>query len=563
MKPDQLYDLLIRGGTVHDPANGVDGLVRDLWIAGGEIVEPPSAPDARARRTIDGRGYVVMPGGVDAHCHIAGSKVNGARGMRPEDHRQAVIARREGLRSGTVGATPSTFATGYLYTGLGYTTALDASIPPLLARQAHHEFADTPLIDKAFLVLMGNNHLLLDFIREGAADRVRDTMAWLLHATKGYGVKIVNPGGVERWKQGKGNVVTLDDPVDGFDVTPRSILTALARAADELALPHPIHLHGLNLGIPGNAATTLETLDALDGHRVHLAHVQFHSYGNEDPRTRLFGSRVVELAERVNRQDGVTLDVGQVMFGETTSMTADGAVGQFLANLTGRKWLSVDVEAETGCGVVPITYDDRNLVHALQWAIGLEWFLSVDDPWKVALSTDHPNGGSFLSYPELIALLMDRGYRADALAKLPGNAREATGLRDLGREYSLNEIAIVTRAAPARMLGLPSKGHLGPGADADVTIYAPDADRARMFALPRWVVKSGEVVVDDGELRASPGGRTLLVAPEFDQDVLPDLKARFERASTVTLRNVIVDASEVSEPRDCTAGDSTRRGGSA
>lgn len=547
-----MHDLLIRGGTVHDPATGLDGVVKDLWVSEGRIVEAPNDPEARARRMIDGRGYVVMPGGVDVHCHIAGSKVNAARAMRPEDHREAPVRRGQGFPSGTGGSTPSSFATGYLYAGLGYTTAVDASIPPLLARQAHQEFADTPLIDKAFLVLMGNNHLLMDAIHEGATAKVRDTLAWLLHATKGFGVKVVNPGGIERWKQGKGNVVALDDQVEGFDLTPRRILTALARAADELAIPHPIHLHGLNLGIPGNAATTLETLEALDGQRLHLAHVQFHSYGAEDPKSRLFGSKVAELAERVNRQAEVSLDVGQVMFGETTSMTADGAVGQFLANLTGRKWLNVDVEAETGCGVVPITYHHRNVVHALQWAIGLEWFLLVDDPWKIGLSTDHPNGGSFLSYPKLIALLMDRGHRADTLANLPAAARERTCLGELSREYSLNEIAIVTRAAPARMLGLTHKGHLGPGADADLTIYAPDHDKERMFSLPRWVIKGGIVVVDDGDLVSCPDGETFFISPDYDPEILPDLKVRFERTGSVAFRNTIVEESEVSAPRDLT-----------
>ncbi len=47
-------------------------------------------------------------------------------------------------------------------------------------------------------------------------------------------------------------------------------------------------------------------------------------------------------------------------------------------------------------------------MHALQWAIGLEWYLLVEDPWRVAMSTDHPNGGSFLAYPQIIRLLMDR-----------------------------------------------------------------------------------------------------------------------------------------------------------
>ena len=210
-------------------------------------------------------------------------------------------------------------------------------------------------------------------------------------------------------------------------MTPRAILTGLAGAVDELGLPHPMHLHGLNLGIPGNAETTLETLAALDGHRVHLAHVQFHSYGPAEPKTNLFGSRVAELAEYVNAHPRVTVDVGQVIFGETTSMTADGAVGHFLARLTGRKWVNLDVEMETGCGVVPITYSDKNLVHALQWAIGLEWFLRVDDPWRVALSTDHPNGGSFLSYPKIIALLMDRGLRADGVQRPARAGPEADG----------------------------------------------------------------------------------------------------------------------------------------
>ena len=92
-----------------------------------------------------------------------------------------------------------------------------------------------------------------------------------------------------------------------------------------------MHLHGLNLGLPGNGATTLETLKALDGHRAHLAHIQFHSYGGDAPTRRAsFDSQVAALAEYVNAHRELTVDVGQVLFGETTSMTADGPVGQYL-----------------------------------------------------------------------------------------------------------------------------------------------------------------------------------------------------------------------------------------
>ena len=60
-------------------------------------------------------------------------------------------------------------------------------------------------------------------------------VAWYLDATRAYGVKVVNPGGVERWKQGQGNVAALDDAVDHFGVTPRQILTALARRSTSSA----------------------------------------------------------------------------------------------------------------------------------------------------------------------------------------------------------------------------------------------------------------------------------------------------------------------------------------
>src|SRR5499427_8540800 len=150
--------LKIANGNVYDPANGIDGAAEDIWIQDGKIVWPPTSPDVRADQVLDASGLIVMPGGVDMHAHIAGPKVNVARKMRPEDKRRAPPVRRTPMtRSGTTGSVPSTFATGYLYAGLGYTTAFDAAIPPLGARHTHEEFHDTPIIDKGFLVLFGNN----------------------------------------------------------------------------------------------------------------------------------------------------------------------------------------------------------------------------------------------------------------------------------------------------------------------------------------------------------------------------------------------------------------------
>ncbi len=524
-------------GTVYDPSNGIAGTICDLWVRNGRFTSAPeigTVPD----RTYDLTGLVVMPGGVDMHAHIAGPKVNVARKLRPEDRRDSPPLRRTNLlRSGTLGSTPTTFATGYLYAGLGYTTVFDAAIPPLGARHTHEEFHDTPVIDKGFFVLTGNNHYIMQQIAKGESERLRHFCGWLLHATRGYALKVVNPGGVEVWKQGHNGMAGFEDTVPGFGVTPRDIVRNIARAADELKLPHAAHIHCNQLGMPGNWTTTLESMAAVDGSRGHFTHIQFHSYGGGPDDQGTFCSKVPQLAEYVNSHPNITVDVGQVVFGETTSMTGDGPLGYYLHKVTGRKWFNGDTECEAGCGIVPITYKEKSFVHALQWAIGLEWYLLVNDPWRIAMSTDHPNGGSFLAYPEIIALLMSRDLRREMLKRLPERIRERCTLHDLEREYTLTEIAIITRAGPARMLGLSHKGHLGIGADADITVYTPNSDVQTMFALPRFVFKAGELIVEHGEIRRVPYGPVLCVEPAYDPTILRHVEPWFEEHYAMRFAN--------------------------
>ena len=550
-----MTELRIAGGRVHDPANGVDGDVHDICIADGRIVD---AVSPRAPR-LDARGMVVMPGGVDIHSHVASGAVNIARRLLPEHHVGSpapdLLDDAAIPRSGSGGIVPTTFTTGYRYAGLGYTTVFDAAVAPIMARSAHAQFDDTPIVDGGFFVLLGNDEYLLRLIDAGERERAREYVAWILGATGGYGIKLVNPGGVELWKRGARERTELDTPLGSSRVTPRTILETLTDAAIALGLPHAAHIHCNNLGVPGNADTTLGTMRALDGRRAHFTHLQFHSYARAPDGGWRSGARAI--IEYVNAHSTITADVGQVMFGHAATLTADAPVEYLLHRSSGRKWANLDIELETGCGVVPHEYKDRNAVAALQWAIGLELFLLASDPWRVVLSTDHPNGGSFMSYPALIRLLMDRGYRDDQLKRVEPRLLAGSALSDgLEREYTMSEIAIVTRAAPARILGLRDKGHLGIGADADVTIYAANADRATMFSTPRYVVKRGELVVEEGELRRAPTGRRLHVRPAFDARITRDLAGYFDRFGTVRFANYpIGDLRDAPAPLAAPAGD--------
>lgn len=535
--------LRIAGGTVYDPANGIDGVVRDVCVRDGVIVEtlPADAP------RLDARGMVVMPGAIDIHAHVAASSVNAGRRLLPEQH-AADPASAPSLaldehgdvtipRSGSGGTVPSTFTTGYRYAGMGYTTVFDAAVAAVTARDAHAQLDDTPIVDAGCFILMGNDAYLLRQIAQGESARARDYVAWLLGATHGYAVKIVNPGGVELWKANVREVKSLDDPVDGnAAVTPRTILETLTDAANALKLPHPVHIHCNNLGVAGNVATTLESMRTLAGRRAHFTHIQFHSYAGERGKSWASGAR--QIAAYLADHPETTCDVGQVMFEPVCTITGDGALSYLLHTSAGGKWVNIDIELETGCGIVPLTYREKAAVNALQWVVGLELFLLSPDPWRVVLSTDHPNGATFQSYPELIHLLMDRGYRDAKLKTINQKYLAGSALADgIAREYSLGEIAIITRAGPARILGLTGKGHLGVGADADVTVYSRDANLTQMFSTPRYVVKGGTLVVEEGQLRRAPTGQRHRVQPEFDPSITRDLKTYFDRYSTVAFEN--------------------------
>ncbi|HEV8262251.1 MAG TPA: formylmethanofuran dehydrogenase subunit A [Burkholderiales bacterium] len=535
----------LRGGRVYDPANGIDGEVRDLFMNAGRIVATPTA-GTRVDREIDLAGRIVMAGAIDIHTHIGGGKVNIARAMFPEDHRDSAFARTSLTRSGSGHAAPSTFATGYRYAEMGYTACFEPAILPVNARQAHMEMGDTPIVDKGGYALLGNDDFLLRLLAAGADQKlVNDYVAWTLHATQCIGIKVVNPGGISAFKF-NARKLDVDEPHPHYRVTPRAILATLTRALHDLGVPFPLHVHAGNLGVPGNVDTTLSTMDAAGGLPIHLTHIQFHSYGTEGERK--FSSAAARIAEAINRQKNVSADVGQIMFGQTVTASGD-SMAQFRNSRHAHpdKWVCMDIECDAGCGVVPFRYRDGVFVNALQWAIGLELFLRVQDPWRVFLTTDHPNGAPFTSYPHLIRLLTDRDFRNRKLAQIHPEAAAHSELAGLGREYSLFEIAIMTRAAPARSLGLAERGHLGAGAAADITVYEDHADREKMFTAPEYVFKDGDLVARHGRIVKTSRGATHVVRPDFDRGIEKPLRDYFERYHTIGFDNFAISSDELAD----------------
>jgi formylmethanofuran dehydrogenase subunit A len=165
----------------------------------------------------------------------------------------------------------------------------------------------------------------------------------------------------------------------------------------------------------------------------------------------------------------------------------------------------------------------------------------VDDPWRVFFTTDSPNGAPFTRYPELVRLLMDANYRDATLATLNPESAEMILLKEIKREYSLYELAITTRAAPAKLMGLTDRGHLGVGAIADIAVYTPNADYAAMFADATWLFKNGVMVVKEGDVLCEPSGEMLTLIQLTSGEIENELQSYFDAYFTMRLDHMKVN----------------------
>ncbi len=528
----------LKNCQIVDPLHPNNGVKHEIWIEDSRIVNAPT--DGRAADAVhDMQGSMALAGGIDLHTHIGGGKTNLARLLMQEyTHKRSAMDR---------GPLWSTIVTGQKYLKMGYTLCFEPAMLLSQARFTQLQLRDTPWIDSGAYVVMGNEDWLLRSIGSRThLDKIKNVVAWTLRASCAYAIKVVNAGGINAFRFNK-RMLDIDEPHPEYGATPRDIIKTLSAVVDELRLPHPLHVHASNLGVPGNIRSTLATLDAAEGRRLHLTHAQFNAYTDTGPFG--MGSGAVELAERINRSPELSLDVGQIIFGQTVTISAD-TQAQFRNSRYAKPVKSIisDVECMGGCGVVPMRYENKQYVSSLQWIIGLELMLLIKNPYQVFLTTDHPNGGPFTSYPHLIRLLMDRSYRANMLATLHPAALEQTLLKDLTREYTLDEIAILTRAAPAKILGLQDRGSLSPGNIADIVFYEQRDDWEATFSNARSVWKRGTCVLQGDRWLSEATTETLRATPLTDDlSLAPYWKEAIEQTLRLPCHALSIGEDEFAE----------------
>jgi formylmethanofuran dehydrogenase subunit A len=251
----------------------------------------------------------------------------------------------------------------------------------------------------------------------------------------------------------------------------------------------------------------------------------------------------------------VTIDVGQVLFGQTVTLSGDLAHQAHHRDLASpRKTILQRQELQGGCGVLPFRYRHPSFVHGLQWTVGLELFLRMPDPSRVFLTTDHPNGAPFTTYPHLMRLLTDLDFREAAFRTLHPEVQRQSELMQLTRVFSDTDLAASTRWGPAMALGLTDRGSLRPGALADVAVYPIGSNAEETYREARWVFRRGQIVYDRGTIPPpgtsdTPATQPLVASPKRVAPPLPSWESRWREIYHRTSASERISEDELQEMR--------------
>ncbi|MBI3969470.1 MAG: amidohydrolase family protein [Chloroflexi bacterium] len=466
------FDLLLTGGRVVDPRNGVDAWL-DVGLSGGKVAAIEAGLDpARADRVIDVSGRTVFPGLIDAHVHA--SKLLGGR---------------PGFR---------------MLAKTGVTTALEVTGP----------LAD--VFQNVHLAGAGLNVAVLNAVRPGVTvgnvDPSRADLEQMVESSLGagaIGVKIL--GG-------------------HFPLTPEATERVVTAANEHAAY---LVMHVSTLANRGNDLNSLrEGIELAGGRPIHIAHVNAHCRG------WLLGDTYAEIRQALDllrAAPNVVCESHQGVWCGTTAHCQDGKV---VDNVTGLHLQKGGYEP-TEAGMRQAILDGFGRVTVLRGGEhvlvggeeGLRAWEAAGTHTTIGFPTNPPVG-IFACAAEKNA---DGSFVVDAMASdgggIPRNLLVTVGLA-LHRMgvLSLSEVALKTTWAPAAMLGLSSKGHLGVGADADVTVLDVEREVATLaIARGQVIMTDGVVVGESGHVLTTERGLPAVLAAGLPGSALDETIPRYQK----------------------------------
>jgi dihydropyrimidinase len=469
----------IRGGTVVT----AEGSFRaDIGIAGGRIVAVAERI-AAAERIIEADGLLVMPGGVDSHCHIEeparGGYVSPAGGEQP-----SVTVNEESFMSASTSALA------------GGTTSVVCFIPQwkgegILPRVADYEArASRAMVDHAFhqIITEPTDEVIGREIPEIVAKGIRSLKVFLtyepLHVSDAEYLRVL----VAARKHGC--LVTVH--CENYD--------AINWRIQEL----------LKAGLTGPKYHAWARPPVVEREATHRAIALAELV---DQPIQIFHVSCAEAAEEIARAQARGVKVWGETCPQYVTLTADD---MDRPGFEGAKYM---------CSPAPRTKEE----HGRIWDMIRRGVLDVVSSDHCAFSFEGDRGKR-QNGPDATFDMIPNGIPGFA-ARLPIMFSEGVSKGRISPEHFVK----LTSTNPARIMGLwPRKGGLHVGADADVTLWDPKAKRTLTNAMmqhavdytpyeglevtgwPVRVLRRGEEVMRDGAVTAQPGSGRYLPRGPYD-----------------------------------------------
>ncbi|MHA1150144.1 MAG: amidohydrolase family protein [Promethearchaeota archaeon] len=503
--------LIIKNGRIYDPLNNIKGEIKDILIENGKIVDKFSN-DSNVKE-INAKGKTIIPAALDIHTHIASQQLNFARLLGSKSHL---------FQKFWKGLSLNDIALSYIKNG--FTFILEANVFPSLAKSTLFNFQQLPVLDKAMLLNISNLWQLELELQRGKIEDMSVFLQDLLRNIKGFGFKAYNPFENEaNW-----NFFALREDLTSkgrlYNFSALDVYENLTKCVNYLGLPHSIHAHieGYETEqAKSNLLLILEKINSLEIEKnnsikrsqiFHLAHAsQYNINGNN-----------MEILNIVNNSERFDLDLGFITFNPINPFISSDKrlMKQIIKQETNHKMIRYAAEFEGDSFSTLRSFRKSNPVHCRLWANAIDLALNVQDKWKVQLSVNYPNYGDINDIPLIASWLLSQEARNKFAEDMGPEFASGEFLKENHGTLSFNEFIIISRASPAKSLGLMEiKGNLGIGADGDLNILdidIGDLDPKKEYdkiiqtlSNIEYVIKDGKIIKNAEKFDLNPQGKIL------------------------------------------------------
>ena len=507
--------ILIKNGLVFDPINNIGGEIKDILIENGTIVEKFS--NNNELKEIDANGKTVIPSALDIHTHIASHQVNWARllGRGSKEFQET-----------WKGLTLKNIARDYIKNG--YTFILEANVFPSLSKQSIFDLKHLPVLDKAML-LNGSNLWAIELeYQRGKIEDMAVFLSDLLTLTKGFGFKAYNPFESESWNF----KVLRDDLTENgrlYNFSALDVYENLTKANEHLGLPHSIHAHIEGYETPqgeDNLYIILDQIKTLNltansnidskfkrSQIFHLAHASAYNVNGDNER----------LIKFMNENNNFDLDLGFIGFNQINPLiTSDRRLINTLLDTneaeTTFKLIRSAVEFEGDMFAALRNFRKDKKSDCILWANSLDLALSIKDKWQMQVSVNFPNYAHINDVSEIATWLTSKKAQNEYMADMNQEFRNNNSLQKHDESLSFNDFIILSRASPAKSLGLGHiKGNLGIDSDADINILNLNLKETDISQQPEkfksalknieFVLKAGKIIKNNDKIDLTSQGK--------------------------------------------------------